>query len=136
RVLPEIVVFERLMPLKQQLVHGPETVLQGSCLGSRRRPERLRTDLDEREVPEGEPNAPAQFLLDLFDRPKRLPGVGALVVAVLENEASSRRPAGVVDSSSNGTKPGRTSFGSSGCNSRVLLVGIATRVRPAGRDRI
>ena len=36
-------------------------------------------------------------MLDVFDRPKRLPGVGALVVAVLENETTGRRPAGVVD---------------------------------------
>jgi len=54
-------------------------------------------DLDEREVPEGETNAPAQLLLDVFDRPKRSPGVRALVVAVLENETSGRQPAGVVD---------------------------------------
>src|SRR6266852_4358106 len=32
-------------------------------------------------------------------------------------------------SSSNGAKPGRTSAGSSGSNSHVLLVGIATRMR-------
>ena len=57
----------------------------------------MRTDLDEREVPEGEPNAPAQFMLDMLDRPKRLPGVGALVVSVLENETSGLRPSGVVD---------------------------------------
>jgi hypothetical protein len=78
-------------------VHGPETVLQGSCLGGGRRAERVRMDLDEREVPEGETNAPAQFLLDVFDRPKRLPGVGALVVAVLEDHPTGCRPAGVVD---------------------------------------
>ena len=72
-------------------------LLQGSCLGGGGRPERVRMDLDEGEVPEGETNAPAQFLLDVFDRPKRLPRVWALVVAVLENETSGRRPAGVVD---------------------------------------
>jgi hypothetical protein len=54
-------------------------------------------ELDEREVPEGKTNAPSQFLFDVFDRPKRLPGAGALVVAVLENQTSDRRPAGVVD---------------------------------------
>ena len=76
---------------------SPERVLQGSCLGGGGRAERVRMGVDEREVPEGETNAPAQFLLDVFDRPKRLPGVGALVVAVLENETTDRRPAGVVD---------------------------------------
>jgi hypothetical protein len=54
-------------------------------------------DLDDWEVPEGETNAPAQFLFDVFDRPKRLPGIGTLIVAVLENETSGRRPAGVAD---------------------------------------
>ena len=57
----------------------------------------MRMDLNEREVPEGKTNAPAQFLLDIFDRPKRLLGVGALVVALLENESTGRRPARVVD---------------------------------------
>jgi hypothetical protein len=28
-------------------------------------------DLDEREMPEGETNAPALFLLNAFDRPER-----------------------------------------------------------------
>src|SRR5207302_10622125 len=96
-VRSEIVVLERLLAMEEQLVHGPEAVLQGSCLRGGRRPERVRMDLDEREVPEGETNAPAQFLLDVFDRPRRLPGVEALVVAVLENQTSGRRPAGVVD---------------------------------------
>ena len=96
-VLQEIVVFERLLRVKEKLVHGPEAALQRGCLGGGRRSERVRMKLDEREVPEGETNAPAQFLLDVFDRPKRLPGVRALVVAVLENQTSDRRPANVVD---------------------------------------
>src|SRR5579864_1030717 len=96
-VLPEIVVLERLLPQKEQLVHGPEAVLQGSCLSGGGRPERVRMDLDEWEVPKGETNAPAEFLLDTFDSPKRLPGVGALVVPVLQNQACGRWPAGVVD---------------------------------------
>src|SRR6185437_14072096 len=96
-VLSEINVFERVLPMKEQVVHRPEGVLQGGCFGSSGRSESVRMDLDEREVPEGETNAPAQFLLDAFDRAKRPTGVRALVVAVLENQPSRRRPAGVVD---------------------------------------
>src|SRR6185369_5181276 len=72
-VLQEIVVLERLLGTEQQRVHRPETVLQGSSLGGSGRPERVRMDLDEREVPEGETHAPAQLLLDPFD-PETLAG--------------------------------------------------------------
>ena len=41
----EIVVFERLLAMEQQLVHVPEAVLQCGCLGGGRRGERMRVDL-------------------------------------------------------------------------------------------
>jgi hypothetical protein len=37
-------------------------------------------------MPEAEPDTAAQFLLDAFDRPERLPRIRALVVAVLEDQ--------------------------------------------------
>ena len=125
----EIVVFERLLRVKKKLVHGPETVLEGSCLGGGGRAERVRMDLDEREVPEGETNAPAQFLLDILDRPKRLPGVGALVVAVLENETTGCRPAGVVDLLVQWRQTRPDVFRQLRLQVSLLLVGMATRVR-------
>ena len=83
--------------MKEQLVHVPEPVLECGCLGGGRRRERVRVDLGEREVPEGEANAPVELSLDPFDRAKRLPRVGAFVVAVLDDETSGRRAADVID---------------------------------------
>lgn len=55
-VLSEIVVFERLLAMEEQLVHGPEAVLKCGCFGGRRRAECMWVDLDEREVSERETN--------------------------------------------------------------------------------
>jgi hypothetical protein len=96
-VLSEVIVLERLLATEEQLVHGPEAILYYRCLGGGRRPERVRMDLDDGEMPEGETNAPARSLLDVFDRLKGLPGVRALLVAVFEDQTSSRRPAGVIN---------------------------------------
>ena len=74
--------------MEEQLVHLPEPVLTGSCLGCGRRREGVRVDRFEREMAEGEADAPAQVSLDAFDLPKRLPRVRALVVAVLEDETT------------------------------------------------
>ena len=54
-------------------------------------------DLGEREVAEGEADATAQPALDPLDLSIRLPRIGALVVAVLEDETTGRRAADVVD---------------------------------------
>ena len=51
---PQIVVFECLLAMKEQLVHVPEAVLERGCLGCGCRCEGVRVDLCEREVPEGE----------------------------------------------------------------------------------
>ena len=56
-VAPQVVVLERLLAMKEQLVHVPEAVLERGCLGGGRRRERVRVDVCEREVPEGEANA-------------------------------------------------------------------------------
>jgi hypothetical protein len=44
-----------------------------------------------------EPDTAAQFLLDAFDRPERLPRIRALVVAVLEDQPPRGRAADVVN---------------------------------------
>ena len=54
-------------------------------------------DLGEREVPEAEADATAQPALDPLDLSIRLPRIGALVVAVLEDEMTDRRTADVVN---------------------------------------
>jgi hypothetical protein len=57
----------------------------------------VRVDLRERKVPEGEADLPGELLLDALDLPKRLSRIRAFVVAVLEDEASGRRAANMVD---------------------------------------
>ena len=96
-IAPQVVVFERLLAMKEQLVHVPEAVLERGCLGGGRRCKRVRVDLCEREVPEGEANATVELSFDPFDRAKRLPRVGAFVVAVLDDETTGRWAADVID---------------------------------------
>jgi hypothetical protein len=48
------------------------------------------------EMPEGEPHTLAQFCLDVLDRPKRLPRVRALEIAVLDNQATRSCAADVI----------------------------------------
>ena len=54
-------------------------------------------DLGERKVAEGEARAVAQLALDLLDLAIGLPGVRALVVAVLEDQVAVRGAPDVVD---------------------------------------
>ena len=49
------------------------------------------------KVPEREAHAVLELSLDPFDRPKRLARIRALVVAVLDEDASGRRTADVID---------------------------------------
>ena len=46
--------LERLLTPKEQVVHGPEPLLRGRRLARLSRCERVRMDLDEREMAEGE----------------------------------------------------------------------------------
>jgi hypothetical protein len=94
---PQIVVFERRLVTKEELVHFPEAVLKRRGLGGRRRGEGVRMDLCQRKVAEGKADAAAQSPLDALDRSKRLARVRAFVVAVLEYETTGRKPADVVD---------------------------------------
>ena len=48
-------------------------------------------------MPEREPHVPAKLLFYLLDRMERLPGVRALVIAVLDDEAAGERAADVID---------------------------------------
>src|SRR5216683_7956287 len=93
----QVAVFERLLPVEQQLVHVPEPALQRGGLRRGRRGEGVRMDAGQREVPECEPHVPAQLAFDLLDRVERLPRVRALVVAVLEDQRAGGRTAGVID---------------------------------------
>jgi hypothetical protein len=56
-----------------------------------------RVDAGQREVPESEPHGPAELAFDLLDRMERLPGVRALVIAVLDNQWAGRRAADMID---------------------------------------
>ena len=99
-IAAQVVVFERSLAMKEQIVHLPEAVLERGCLGGGRRRERVRVDVCQREVPEGEANATVELSFDPFDRAKRLPRVGAFVVAVLDEDTSGRGAADVIDPSS------------------------------------
>src|SRR6476659_7786874 len=83
--------------MKEQFVHLPESVLTSRRLGCGRRGERVRVDLGQGKVSEGEANPIAQLPLDPLDLSKRLARVRALVVAVLDEQTSVRGPADVID---------------------------------------
>ena len=65
-------------------------------LGGGRRREGVGMDLDQREVPEREADATGSLPLDLLDLAVCLPRVGAFVVAVLDDQGSSRRATDVI----------------------------------------
>jgi hypothetical protein len=92
----QVAVFERLLPVEQQLVHVPEPALPGGGLGRGRGGEGVRVDAGQRKVPVREPQVPAQLLAGLLDRVERLPRVRALVIAVLEDQAAGGRAADVI----------------------------------------
>ena len=94
---PQVVVFERLLAMEEQVVHVPEAVLERGCLGGGGRCEGVGMDLCEREVPEGEANAIGELSFNPLDRAERLPRVGAFVVAVLDDETSGGWAANVID---------------------------------------
>jgi hypothetical protein len=83
RVSAQVAVFERPLPVEQQLVHVPEPALPRSSLGRGSRGERVRVDAGQRKMPEREPHVPAQLSFDLLDRAEGLARVWALVIAVL-----------------------------------------------------
>src|SRR6185312_810897 len=90
-------VFERLLPVEQQLVHVPEPALPRSGLGCGRRGEGMRVDAGQRKMAEREPHVPAELLFDSLDRVEGLPRVRALVIAVLDNQVAGGRAADVID---------------------------------------
>jgi len=78
-------------------VHVPEPALPGGGLRCGGRGHGVRVDLGQGEVPEREPHIPAELLFDLLDGAERLPRVGALVVAVFDDQAAGPRAADVID---------------------------------------
>src|SRR5579859_7343624 len=82
RVAAQVSVLERLLAVKEQLVHPPEPILKGGRLRRLRCGKRMRVDLGQREVPKREPDIPARVGLDALDRPKSLTRIRTLVIAV------------------------------------------------------
>jgi hypothetical protein len=74
-ILPQVVIGECLLVAEEELAHVLEPDLEGGGLGGSGRIQGVRVDPGQREMPEGEPHAVAQFCLDALDRPKRLPRV-------------------------------------------------------------
>jgi hypothetical protein len=96
-VPPQVVVRQRVLAVKEQLVHLPEPVLQRRSLGGGRGGERVRMDLGQRDVTEREPDPIAESSLDLLDLAFSVARVRALVVPVLEDQASGHATADVID---------------------------------------
>jgi len=57
----------------------------------------VRVDAGQREVPEREPDGPTGLPSGPLDRAEGLPGVRALVIAVLDDQAAGGRAADVGD---------------------------------------
>jgi len=93
----QVVVVERALAVEEHLVHLPEAILQRGGLGRGGRRERVRVDLGQREVAEGEADVAFESALDERDLPERPPGVRALVVAVFDDDATCRCASDVVD---------------------------------------
>ena len=70
--LPQAVVFECRLAMKEQRVHLPEAALESRSFGSSSRGEGVRMDLGQRKVPEREADLIAHPPLDAFDLSKRL----------------------------------------------------------------
>ena len=90
-------VFQCVLAMKEQFVHVPEPALERSGLGRGSSCHRVRMDLREWKMPEGEADTFAQLPLDPLDLPKRLLLVRAFVIAVLDDETTGRRAADVID---------------------------------------
>jgi hypothetical protein len=82
--------------VEQQLVHIPEPALPRGGLGGGRRGEGVRVDAGQREVAEGESHVPGQVPFGHLDRVEGLPGVRALVIAVLDDQAALGLAADVI----------------------------------------
>ena len=96
-VAAEVFVLERVLPMEEAFVHVPESILARRCLGCGCGSQGVRMDLGQGEVPEDKANAAFEPPLHALDLPESLPGVGALVVAVFNEERSSLGSADVVD---------------------------------------
>src|SRR5258708_1947532 len=86
RVFEEIVGREGILVLEQKVVHLPERVVaavRGDRFSGLRRGLRVRMDLRQREVAEGEPHLVAGLRQDRLQDEVRAAAVRALVVAVL-----------------------------------------------------
>jgi len=84
----EVSPLECLLAPEKEVVHGPEPSLRGGSFARLRRGERVRMDLDEREVAEDEAERNTVAFEEL-DASVGGPGVRAFVVAKDEE----RRPA-------------------------------------------
>jgi hypothetical protein len=63
----QVAVFQRLLAVEQQLMHGPEPALPGGGLGRGRGGEGVWVDAGQGKMPEREPHVPAELPFDLLD---------------------------------------------------------------------
>ena len=102
-ISPQVVTFERLLPVEEQLVHLPEPTLKR--LSRSGRGEGVRVDVGQRKEPKGKAHRLDGPALQELDVALCLSRVGALVVAVLEDEPTWRRTADVVHAGVKRLKP-------------------------------
>jgi hypothetical protein len=91
-------------------MHLPEPLLDCGCLGPRGGGERVLMDLGLREMPEREPHPIAEPPLDALDLAISRACVGALVVPVLDDQASGHATADVIDRVVDRLETARASF--------------------------
>src|SRR5204862_6115156 len=96
RVLDEIVILERELPLEQPVVHLPEGTFRRGGLRRFRRMLRVGMQLGEREVTEHKPQTLAEPPLQLFDHRPGFTARCTLKVAVFDERHRRRCRAGDV----------------------------------------
>ena len=95
-VADQVVELERVLVLEQEVVHLPERALLGGGLGGLRGELSVGVDVVQRQVPPDVADV-AEVAQELADDRLRLPAVGALEVAVLDDrDRRLERPADVV----------------------------------------
>jgi hypothetical protein len=75
-----------MLTVEQQLVHGPEAALERGRLGEVGGGQGMRMDAGKGQVAEHEPQLASELLLQPLDGPEGHTAVGALVVAVLDQD--------------------------------------------------
>src|SRR5207302_9438283 len=87
--LGQVRILKSMLVMEDSIMHLPEFPLRRSALGSESRVERVRMNLDEREVAIDKAQLVPEFLLQGSHHMSRLARIGAFVVAILHQRDRS-----------------------------------------------